>query len=586
MQDDPSELAQTALPTNLREALTQAFNYNELRELCEDAGLSPETIAYSERGTEVWAYEIIRTFQHKNKLPMLVAQCQIKRPQVAWNWLSLPLPQSPPAGWDAPIAPRRAFSALFILMGLVGVVVIGLLIANSARLFSITPPTPTPGPQAMSGTFNVLVAQFATRNKDDNQVLSDDGMVVSQWVYENLATELQNVAGAQVWHDSMPNDKKGRVIGFVKGADPAERRTTALALAKAVGAHLVIYGDFAMHANTARFEPEFVVATSVISIARESEAEDLVGSYRLGAPVEVPFPVKFESGALAGAALKARALFVRGLLHDLLGQHDTALTAFRAAKPDWDKSAGQGKELLNYFMGREALFLQRNQSKAKAELIFGSVANARQAAVASFESVLSQNPDSALGHWGMGTAQLKLSEDVIADGVITSTEFPVAVATLQQAIEHYRRALQLIDAKTQPLLAARVRASLANGLRLDGLAKFHQTDDAAAQAAYAASVAEATTVLAVVQGQHARTTAATYSVRGITLINWGVLHLMLDQPEAGHAKLREAQADLEACLKVTDDPGGSKVLDETLTDFKDNNCKPALATVADLLPKP
>ena len=58
---------------SLRQALAEHFSLDELKALCFDAGIDPETVPYAERGKEVHAFCIVEVFRHK----VLSAPCPL-----------------------------------------------------------------------------------------------------------------------------------------------------------------------------------------------------------------------------------------------------------------------------------------------------------------------------------------------------------------------------------------------------------------------------------------------------------------------------------------------------------------------------
>lgn len=67
----------TAQPSEntLRHALSNHFSLDELKLLCHDAGIDPESVAYAERGKEVYTFCIVEAFRRKELLPALLSEC-------------------------------------------------------------------------------------------------------------------------------------------------------------------------------------------------------------------------------------------------------------------------------------------------------------------------------------------------------------------------------------------------------------------------------------------------------------------------------------------------------------------------------
>jgi tetratricopeptide (TPR) repeat protein len=602
--------------TSLHHNLVEAYSLEELRLLCASLDIPYEHL----RGESLpdRALSLLQYADKRDRLPDLVAQCARERPNLAWQ---LPPPRQPgePDEADEPTAgvsvtigdvsgqvniggvadvrgntgqvavggrnviqigslniPRWLAIALPILL------VAGLAIAalGTARVFTISQPTPTAivGPARMSGTFNVAVAQFPERDIDGVQTRTDDGDRISQWVFDNLQTELKDFAGAQVWHDSLPLAEKGAPIGIITGTTSEERLTTAKALADRIGAHMVIYGDLAKSGAAATFSPEFFVATAAISLKKEAEAEDVTGRQQLGAAIDLPLPFKAEAGLLVGDRLKSRAIFVRGVMHDLIGLHDKALEDFRSIQPMWMEELGQGKETLDFFLAREALFLNRNAALATS--LFGSPEQALVEAENNFRASIDANPSFALGHWGLGSTLIKQVEPKIDAGEMVSETLP----TLDEAIAHYDTALSGISASDSPLLSGKVRTSLANAYRLLGAARLLDGQLGDADAQFTKALQEVDAASRLIGATQPRATATTHWVRGTTLLNQGVLHKFEQEDEAkGQSLLEQAKEEFEACLNTFDNPDSRTVIDQTLKDYQRTNCQPSLDAAARLI---
>jgi tetratricopeptide (TPR) repeat protein len=265
-------------------------------------------------------------------------------------------------------------------------------------------------------------------------------------------------------------------------------------------------------------------------------------------------------------------------MYDLVGLHDKALEDFRAIAPVWAEDTGQGKETLDFFLGREAVFLNRNEAKAAA--LFGSPQGALDEAERSFRASIAANPNYALGNWGLGSTLIKRVEPQIDAGEVTTA----ALATLDQAISHYETALANVPATDSPLLTGKIQTSLANAYRLQGAARLFdgQLDDA--DALFTKAVREADAANRLIGGDQARAQATLHWVRGTALLNQGVLRKFERGDEAaGQPLLERAKAEFEACLSTFDDPERRTVIDQTLKDYQRNNCQPNLDVATQLI---
>lgn len=614
--------------TPLHQNLIASYTLDELRVLCGTLDIPFEHLRGETLPARAWS--LLHYADRRGKLADLVAQCAQDFPHLTWEMPPPPQPGEP----DEPGEDEAGSAGVRISVGSAGgpvsigevthvnaagntgqvavgsrnviqigalnvprwlviavplLIVAGLVVAGigTARILGVTAPTPTPvvGPLRMSGAFNIAVAAFPETDIDGRQTRTADGDRVSQWVFDSLRTALKDTGAAQVWHDSLPLAEKGTPIGIVTGTTSLERQEAAKALAERIGAHLVLYGNLRRSDDTYALEPEFYIATAAASLKRESEAEDIVGSNRLGAPVSIPSPLKADIGLGVSASLESRAVFVRGLLFDLIGLHDNALQDFRRIRGAW--TGAEERAVLSFFLGREALFLLRNAEKAQA--IFGSEQNALDEAEASFTTATRLNPNQPLGFWGLGTTLLKRAEPVIDAAEIGSTAFISAEAQLAEAMAAYTTALTKVDTARQPALAAKIRLSLANAHRLAGYAESLKIDlgpehAETARARFAEATALVNSALPLIPPGDGRTLANAFWVRGATqLIHGVVLKDILGDIPAGQAELEKARADFEACLQQFDDPEGRRVIDQTLKDYRDTKCTPDLATTIEAL---
>lgn len=222
----------------------------------------------------------------------------------------------------------------------------------------ITTPSQMAGGAAAS---NVAIVQFGQEDANGNVTDSAQGTYLSDWLYNRLNSELEDMDAADrpaVWH-------------LATGFDPVhlfQKRTTALVrteadaerVAKQVNASIVIYGNLVPGQSAASFVPKFYVEQ------RKGEADELSGTQQLGQPIPMPTPVNDEY-LRANLQPIGRALvwFSRGLQNDLNGRYDLAYRVLKegeAALADWDEN--QGKEVLYYFIGREALFVANCEQDA------------------------------------------------------------------------------------------------------------------------------------------------------------------------------------------------------------------------------
>jgi tetratricopeptide (TPR) repeat protein len=305
--------------------------------------------------------------------------------------------------------------------------------------------TPIPGPTRMKGLFNVAVAEFGEVDADGQVHPSPDGQQLSQWVYDglqlevkSLPLEIQQEFQPLVWHDSMNLQEKGITLGVI----PDDK--AAAELAQKINAHMVIYGNLKLDQSTASFVPEFYVAPV------QGEADEILGRHQFGAPIELQTPLNLEEQGLSlniklTSRTRALSRFTIGLMYDLLGDSDTAGKVFQEAidKLDWDKNGG--KEIFYYFVGRSALFLDRDE---EAEAAFRA-------------AVDFTNDNYARAYVGLGSVYSRRARRLPPEQRLETTD-------LQQAIENYQQAITRADVLLEPQTKISAQLGLGQAYRLQG----------------------------------------------------------------------------------------------------------------------
>lgn len=98
MGDAPAEVL------TLHAALAEHFSLDELKVLCHDAGIDPETVPYAERGKDIFAFCIVGAFRRKGQLPALLRECTSQRPSV--DWAACRVETAVPAEWVELFTPQ------------------------------------------------------------------------------------------------------------------------------------------------------------------------------------------------------------------------------------------------------------------------------------------------------------------------------------------------------------------------------------------------------------------------------------------------------------------------------------------------
>ncbi len=255
------------------------------------------------------------------------------------------------------------------------VLVSGLTLAVVLALVSCAYLIFVPARMDPKATLNIAVADIGMLNADGTVQSSPDGRLIRDWITSALeAGNRQQGASSRIaiWHDGLSWTQKRTRLVAPAGKTAQDRDKAAEALAHQIGADVIIYGHLTPDGDGATFVPEFHVSPRV-----RPEADETIGKYTFGDPIRIPANLS-RSDSLAREAVarpvsdRATALFrlLQGLREDLLGQHDTALAVFQQTQADltWWPDLGAGKEVLYYFLAREALFLKRyGEAEAAAE---------------------------------------------------------------------------------------------------------------------------------------------------------------------------------------------------------------------------
>ncbi len=431
--------------------------------------------------------------------------------------------------------------------GLALLVLIGLGLANlpPVRNLFFGPA----GPLKMDHPFNVAVAYFGQQDASGQVSESEDGAVLSTWVYETLKTEfdslpaeIQNDYKPLVWHDSLTDPLvKGVDIGTVLGDTPAARKEAVEQLAAEIGAHMVIYGTLVEDEAGSNVALEFYVAPL------EGEAEEIVGSQQLGAPVSLPQTIDLDDWRLRGllneklsTRTQALSRFTIGLMYDLSGATEAALEIFKQTEAeledDW-AARGEGKEILYHFIGREALTLGSAQ-RVGPESAYETVEAALDEAERYFEKAIDSNADYARAHIGLAGVYYQRVQRLPRE------ERLAAVPDIDRAIDAYEIALALADEFRWPGVPIELEArfGLGTAYRLKGLAYRDAGFPDEAEAYFSSAGQEIETILEpLAEANQERTLAAAY--------------LALGAIYGEHAQLRQAQNDVAGSLSLFDQAG-------------------------------
>jgi len=237
---------------------------------------------------------------------------------------------------------------------------------------TVTPtPTPTPTPVKMSGIFNVAIAEFGELDEDGVMRASDEGRILSSSMFNEIREQLREnpaLAGGlrniEIWNDSEPVAGRNLPIGFVEGADDAERESNAALLADRLGAQMVVYG-FLDNTITQTRGSDLVLNFYYKPPIEKGEPSVTAGAMSMGKPLTSRTPLNSSDIASRDELLdkslrRARLLFyiTSGLTWLFANNTERAAEVFAAGKADvdnWIQEDGTGSELLDLYIAQTAL---------------------------------------------------------------------------------------------------------------------------------------------------------------------------------------------------------------------------------------
>ncbi|GAB4426015.1 MAG: hypothetical protein OHK0015_06540 [Chloroflexi bacterium OHK40] len=432
------------------------------------------------------------------------------------------------------VLPLRFILALLALLG----------VAVVAVVFVLRGPTTMAG----RGTFRIAVADFALDEGGDLRAAAEASRLSTR-VYDTLRQQQARYVAdypAEVitlWHDSMGWREKGTTIGFIPGANAAEREANASRRLDELDADLLIYGYLD---PAGRVSLNFYISPA---LKTEGAPGVLAGAYQLGEPARPE-----------GLALTTRAgaLFwlLKGLQYDSLGEPERSLEVLRRGEtllPDW-KEIGEGKEILYYFQGQAAV------SSLPAAPDLAAVEERLAYGEERFRRALAARPEFLRPAVLLGTVSYWRSLCLLGAVPACSplpTGGPERAQTLSEAreqanlaLERYQAALALAPASADAVWArAAAPSAVGSAFLLQGEIALQQGDRAAADEAYAATVEQISPVIAAAAGDR-RILGQSYLFLGTALWRRGMLAAA---PAEALPLLREARAAFAACL----DQGGA-----------------------------
>jgi tetratricopeptide (TPR) repeat protein len=401
-------------------------------------------------------------------------------------------------------------------------------------------------PDHMTGLFNIAVAEFGEVDAQGQVHPSPRGQLISRRLFDGLRIEFDNLPFTvrqdmqpQLWHDSLGLTQKRAGIGLVPGQTPEARAEAARQLARRINAHVVIYGNLPANGSGAGFVPEVYVSPDA---GVDVETDKIAGVYQpIGAiPVQL---LDKASDPIAGRSITIRlnswtnvlSLFTIGLMYDLLGYPGRALPVLQQAKDELASTVEEGNPVLWFFIGREALWLKRDQEAQPA-----------------FEQALQLDPNYARARLGLGDIRLNKAYS-------QSPAERIQAPDLEQAITEYTTALETAE----PSVKGEALYSLGIAYRLKGETWLNLADYSAADTALAAAVEHLSATLDTLKNtERYRLLAQTYLSLGEAYEDQGHAQLRQDNQEGGHPFFEQALASYDQCIQQ----GAAAPTDLILTD--------------------
>ena len=410
----------------------------------------------------------------------------------------------------------------------------------------------------MPGDFNIAVAEFSAAPGQDNDRDARDADHLSGRVYEILKQEVDQfdpVLGAALWHDSMGFMEKDVKIGTVAGDTASERSASAEALARRIGANVVVYGVLKpTETNRGSFSPEFFVTEL------KNQADEIVGPHALGSDIELYLPLSTPSNAVRANRLvtpraNLLAQFTAGLVHELSGDPERALITFKDAESGLIGDEKDGREVLFLFIGRELGHLARlSKNPIESEAFLEESRTYYQKAIDANENYVRAR--IGLGNYYYTRAQKQAPRERLQN------------PDLESAVDQFIRAASPISGSD--LVQLKARMGIGNTYRL-WLEADHALDDVEmAEEHLDLAVDQFGKVLALAGDDHLEQAGHTHLMIGATYEAQAREFSGPGDTELQVSYYRQAYDEYEACAEIADTGSGGWFLEE----LRDLSCLP------------
>jgi tetratricopeptide (TPR) repeat protein len=535
----------------LREKLNANFSVDELQLLADDLGV--EFAGLPGDGKEAKVLHFIRRVEAKGEAPALLAKCSELRPDVTWG--------EDLKRWDK-VKP-------FVLAA---VAAIGVIFAAIVLYVSVVPA------QMPAGSFNIAIAEFGALGEGGADKPASGGMQLSASVYQRLSGALNALPDAvkvdrrpQVWFDGISPFEKRVTIGVVVGNDDEARREHASNLTKDLNANLLIYGNYTatQEGGTTRAEltPEFYIR------ADSRDADEFTGRQQLGRPITIRLDASgvIESGASSALRTRQDALsrIAIALLYDANGSNDRALEFLKQADVELPKSEWpdqDGRELLYYLIGREALLLSSAQTDEQSAL------RLLDEAADYFERALKINPAYPAAKLAQASTRVQQA-NWLAKRSFATVEWNRIALSATQSISDTLIAQTLKRAEDQSPFNQKAQAILGDAYRLLGVAQMRMGQFEASKSNLDRAVQLIDAQLKQADALQTRFRAQLQLLLGVVYHERARLHKFgLRDADAGEADYASAENGYKACAN---DP---KAYDDAyIGRLRDLQCGPYLA---------
>ena len=243
--------------------------------------------------------------------------------------------------WQHVTSPSAVVKTVYWLMGATLVVV---------GFWQLVAPVIWPEPpKPMDGEINIAVADFASLDASGEPTESPEASGLASTLYDKLQEELSTSdLGFDI--EVRPPEETGPLFGRTA----SERAVAAEDLTEAIRADVVLYGT--LSADGVTFDPEFFISGRQLA-----GAEELIGEYRLGTPLNAPVNISGNPAAHKDLRerlqerTKALAQFVIGLSYFMIGNFTDAEESLEMAASNEAWADEDGKEVVHIFLGNTYL---------------------------------------------------------------------------------------------------------------------------------------------------------------------------------------------------------------------------------------